>query len=113
MLRSKGWIVATATLLIVLGAAPAIAGPGGEGGAPAPEQLLIDAGLDADQIDYLQSEGLGYAQIYLLHIAAEFFGVEPLAYYQSLDGQIPWGKIMRLFNANFGAFLAAHLHDDA
>jgi hypothetical protein len=106
MLRSKRLAVATAALVVAVGATPALAG---DGSVPAPEQVLIsELGLTAEQIDYLQSQGLAYAQIYVLYTAATRMGIDPLVLLQSLDGKVAWGKLMRLFDANFGALLAAH-----
>lgn len=104
MIRFKRW-VAPVALFVVLGAAPALAN---EGAGPLPEQALLEYGLSEADIDYLLGEGLGYAQIYTLQTAAQRFGVGATVLYQAVDDKISWGKLMKAFDANFGAFLKAY-----
>ena len=104
MIRLKRW-AAPVALFVVLGAAPALAN---EGEGPLPEQALLEYGLSAEDIDYLLGEGLGYAHIYILQTAAQFFDSEATALYQGVSGKISWGKLMKVFDANFGAFLSAY-----
>jgi hypothetical protein len=105
MIRFKRW-AAPVALLVVLGTAPALANEGN--GGPAPEQVLLEAGLTADQIDYLRGEGLGYAQIYVLQAAAEYFAVDAVILFQAVEGPISWGKLMKAFDAYIGAALGGH-----
>lgn len=104
MSRFKKW-AAPVALFVVLGAAPALAA---EGDGPVPEQALIAYGVSAEDIAYLLGQGLGYPQIYILETAAQRFGVEAVVLYQAVEGPIAWGKLMRAFDANFGAFLKSH-----
>jgi hypothetical protein len=104
MIRFKRW-AAPVALFVVLGAAPALAN---EGEGPLPEQALLEYGLSAEDIDYLLGEGLGYAHIYILQTAAQRFNIEATILYQGVDGKISWGKLMKAFDANFGAFLSAY-----
>jgi hypothetical protein len=106
MIRFKRW-AAPVALLVVLGAAPALANEG-NGSVPVPEQVLLESGLTADQIDFLLGEGLGYAQIYILQTAAQYFGIDAVILYQGVEGRIAWGKLMKAFDVNFGAALSSH-----
>jgi len=105
MIRFKKW-AAPVALLVVLGAAPALANEGN--GVPVPEQVLLESGLTADQIDFLLGEGLGYVQIYILQTAAQFFDSDAVSLYQGAAGSISWGKLMRLFDVNFGAAVSSY-----
>jgi hypothetical protein len=106
MIRFKRW-AAPVALLVVLGAAPALANEG-NWSVPVPEQVLLEAGLTGDQIDFLRGEGLSYVQIYVLQAAADYFGVDAVILYQGVAGSISWGKLMKAFDVNFGAAVAAH-----
>ena len=105
MIRFKTW-AAPVALLVVLGAAPALANEGN--GVPVPEQVLLESGLTADQIDFLLGEGLGYAQIYILQTAAQYFGIDAVILYQGVEGRTAWGKLMKLFDVDFGAAISSH-----
>ena len=105
MIRFKRW-AAPVALLVVLGAAPALANEGN--GVPVPEQVLLESGLTADQIDFLLGEGLGYAQIYILQTAAQYFGIDAVILYQGVEGRIAWGKLVKLFDVDFGAAISSH-----
>jgi hypothetical protein len=107
MIRFKK-LAAPVALLVVLGAAPALANEGN--GVPVPEQVLLESGLTADQIDFLLGEGLGYVQIYILQTAAQAFGDEAdaVTVYQGAAGSIAWGKLMKLFDVNFGAAVSSY-----
>jgi len=109
MIRFKRW-VAPVALFVVLGASPALANEGA-GSGPIPEQALLEYGLSEADIGYLLGEGLGYAQIYILQTAAQRFGIDATVLYQAVDGKISWGKLMKAFDANFGAFLKSYQAD--
>ena len=105
MIRFKRW-AAPVALLVVLGAAPALANEGN--GVPVPEQVLLESGLTADQIDFLLGEGLGYAQIYILQTAAQYFDIDVVILYQGVESRTAWGKLMKLFDVDFGAAISSH-----